>query len=89
MSLLRQRVYGICLYYEDINDHQTLRIVSALQASVERKEVLGSRSTLCRLENRIERQVGIDVHKLLLDQFTDSPPCMSFVATIAGKLFEA
>jgi hypothetical protein len=26
LSLLRQRIYGICLGYEDLNDHQNLRI---------------------------------------------------------------
>jgi hypothetical protein len=77
LSLLRQRVYGICLGYEDLNDHQTLRIDPALQTSIEREEVLGSQSTLCRLENRIERQVAVDIHKLLLEQFIasrDAPP---------------
>jgi hypothetical protein len=37
LSLLRQRVYGICLGYEDLNDHQTLRIDPALQTSIERE----------------------------------------------------
>jgi hypothetical protein len=74
---LRQRIYGICLGYEDLNDHQTLRIDPALQTSIEREQVLGSQSTLCRLENRIDRQVAIDIHKLLLEQFIasyDVPP---------------
>jgi len=77
LSLLRQRVYGICLGYEDLNDHQTLRIDPALQSSIEREEVLGSQSTLCRLENRIDRQVAVNIHKLLLEQFIashDEPP---------------
>ncbi|MES9829432.1 MAG: transposase [Candidatus Thiodiazotropha sp.] len=38
LSLLRQRVYGICLGYEDLNDHQSLRIDPPLQSSIERKE---------------------------------------------------
>ncbi len=33
-SLLRQRTYGICLGYEDLNDHQRLRIDPALQTSI-------------------------------------------------------
>jgi len=77
LSLLRQRVYGICLGYEDLNDHQTLRIDPALQSSIEREEVLGSQSTLCRLENRIDRQVAVNIHKLLIEQFIashDEPP---------------
>ncbi len=77
LSLLRQRVYGLCLGYEDLNDHQTLRTDPALQSSIEREEVLGSQSTLCRLENRVDRRVAVDVHNLLLEQFIasyDAPP---------------
>lgn len=37
LSLLRQRVYGICLGYEVLNDHQSLRIDPALQSSIERE----------------------------------------------------
>src|SRR5512134_3877057 len=37
LSLLRQRVYGLCLGYEDLNDHTTLRTDAALQTALERK----------------------------------------------------
>ena len=67
LSLLRQRIYGIALGYEDLNDHEALRTDPAIQTSVERDEVLGSQSTLCRLENRIDRQVAIRLHEVLLD----------------------
>ena len=42
LSLLRQRVYGLCLGYEDLNDHQELRRDPAIQTAVERSEVLAS-----------------------------------------------
>lgn len=77
LSLLRQRIYGICLGYEDLNDHQTLRTDPAIQTAVERDQLLGSQSTLCRLENRINRQTIVDLHKVLLEQFIasyDRPP---------------
>jgi len=77
LSLLRQRIYGIALGYEDLNDHATLRADPAIQTSVERDEVLGSQSTLCRLESRIDRQVAVHIHEVLLDQFVasfESPP---------------
>lgn len=77
LSLLRQRIYGICLGYEDLNDHQTLRTDPAIQTSVERDQLLGSQSTLCRLENRVNRQTIVDLHKVLLEQFIasyDRPP---------------
>ena len=70
LSLLRQRIYGIALGYEDLIDHETLRTDPAIQTSVNRDEDLGSQSTLCRLENRIDRQVAVRIHEVILDQFT-------------------
>ena len=40
LSLLKQRVYGLCLGYEDLNDHQTLRTDLAIQTAVDRDNVL-------------------------------------------------
>ena len=77
LSLLSQRVYSLCLGYEDLNDHQQLRLDPALQTAVNRDEVLASQSTLCRLENRMNRQTMIDIHQVFLDQFIasfDAPP---------------
>src|SRR5690348_1734923 len=50
-SLLKQRIYGLALGYEDLNDHDKLRRDSAFQTAVEKNEELASSSTLCRLEN--------------------------------------
>ncbi|NIP26993.1 MAG: IS1380 family transposase, partial [Phycisphaerae bacterium] len=55
LSLLRQRIYGICLGYEDLNDHDTLRKDIGLQTAVARDTDLASSSTLCRFENRADR----------------------------------
>ncbi|MCK4579046.1 MAG: transposase [Candidatus Marinimicrobia bacterium] len=81
LSLLRQRVYGLGLGYEDLNDHKTLRNDPALQTAVStavsREQELGSQSTLCRLEGRAGRKAAVDIHKVLIDQFIasfDSPP---------------
>jgi len=77
LSLLRQRVYGLGLGYEDLNDHKTLRNDPALQTAVDRERELGSQSTLCRLEGRTGRKAAVDIHKVLIDQFIasfDSPP---------------
>ena len=46
LSLLRQRVYGLCLGYEDLNDHDALRQDIGLQTAVERDDPLASASTL-------------------------------------------
>src|SRR6516164_3110722 len=51
-SMLRQRIYGLALGYEDLNDHDSLRKDLLWQSAAERTEELGSSSTLCRLENR-------------------------------------
>ncbi|MCU7805627.1 MAG: IS1380 family transposase [Candidatus Thiodiazotropha sp. (ex Lucinoma borealis)] len=77
LSLLRQRVYGLGLGYEDLNDHKTLRNDPALQTAVDREQELGSQSTLCRLEGRTGRKAAVDIHKVLIDQFIasfDAPP---------------
>jgi len=72
VGLLRQRVYGIGLGYEDLNDHDTLRNDKAFQTSVNRAEVLASPSTLCRFENRMDRATAVRIHRLMLDVFLES-----------------
>ena len=77
LSLLRQRVYGLGLGYDDLNDHKTLRDDPALQTAVDREQELGSQSTLCRLEGRVGRKVAVDIHEVLIEQFIasfDAPP---------------
>jgi DDE family transposase len=72
LSLLRQRVYGLCLGYEDLNDHTDLRRDPAFQTAINRGECLASQSTLCRLENRIDCKAAIDIHRVIVDQFIAS-----------------
>jgi hypothetical protein len=71
-SLLKQRIYGIALGYEDLNDHITLRNDLGFQTAVNRDEVLASSSTLCRLENTSNRQIAVDMNKLLVEIFIKS-----------------
>ena len=71
---MRQRIYGLCQGYEDLNDHDTLRHNLAWQTAVERDKPLASNPTLCRLENRANRQVAWAVHQVLVDQFIASFP---------------
>ncbi len=71
-SLLRQRVYGLCLGYEDITDHNTLRGDIALQTAVQRDDELASASTLCRWENRANREAAWALHEVLVEQFISS-----------------
>ena len=75
-SMVAQRIVAIALGYEDLNDHQTLRGDPALQLAAGRvpdEELnLASPPTLCRLENRIERETLIRVSEVLVDQFIAS-----------------
>ena len=72
VDLLRQRIYGVALGYEDLNDHETIRGDLAWQTALERTEPLAGDSTLCRLEQRVDRQAAVAFHKVLLDQFIAS-----------------
>lgn len=72
IDLLRQRIYGIALGYEDLNDHDTLRNDPAWQSAVERGEELASSPTLCRLEGRASRSTARAISEVLLEQFIAS-----------------
>ena len=72
VSLLRQRVYGVCTGYEDLNDHDRLRGDVGLQTAVGRDEELASASTLCRWENRADREAAWAAHGVLVEQFISS-----------------
>ena len=71
-SLVRQRVYALALGYEDLNDHQTLRADPGLQTAVERDEPLASSPTLCRWENRADRDAAWAIHRVLVERFIAS-----------------
>jgi len=71
-GLVRQRLYAITLGYEDLNDHEALRQDVAMQTAVERDQLLASASTLCRFENRADRETAWRLHAVLVDQFVDS-----------------
>ena len=68
-ELLKQRVYGLALGYEDLNDHGELRQDLALQTATSRVETLASPATLCRLEQRSDRESAWAIHQELFDQF--------------------
>jgi len=72
LTMLRQRVFGLCLGYEDLNDHHALRHDLALQTGVDRAGALASAPTLCRLENRADRAAAWAVNRALVEQFIAS-----------------
>lgn len=71
-ELVRQRVYSLCLGYEDLNDQLTLRQDVALQTAAETDEALAHPSTLCRWENAADRQTAWRVHEIFVEQFIAS-----------------
>jgi hypothetical protein len=77
-ALLAQRITAIALGYEDLNDHQTLRLDPALQVAAGRtpepESPLASPPTLCRLENRVDRKALAKIAGVLVDQFIAAHP---------------
>ena len=71
-DMIRQRVYGLALGYEDLNDHISLRKDTAIQTAVGQDKDLASSSTLCRFENAAGRQLCWDIHKALVEVFIES-----------------
>jgi hypothetical protein len=72
LTFVRQRLYGLCLGYEDLNDHDHLRLDMAWQTAAERDQALASSPTLCRWENGADRRTGWLVQEILVEQFIRS-----------------
>ncbi len=66
VDLLRQRITGLALDYEDLNDHDALRRDPVWQTALDRGDELASSPTLCRLENRVNRQAVVAFHRVLV-----------------------
>lgn len=72
LTMLRQRVYGIALGNEDLNDHDSLRKDPAWQAAIGQETSMASSPTLCRFENSVDRQAAIEIHRILAETFIKS-----------------
>lgn len=77
-TLLKQRVYGIALGYEDANDHDRLRQDPALKAACgtlpESGRELASQPTLSRLENRVTAKELIRLSRALFALYLQAHP---------------
>ena len=77
-TMIAQRVIALALGYEDLNDHQQLRVDPALQVAAgmppEPEQPLASPPTLCRLENRASRAAMFAAAEVLVDQFIAAYP---------------
>jgi len=71
-ELLRQRVYALVQGYEDLNDHDRLRHDLALQTALGKVTPGASSPTLCRMEQRADRQTAAAIHDVILDRFIAS-----------------
>jgi len=75
-TMLAQRIFGIALGYEDLNDHDELRhdpLFSVLaEKAPESDSALASSPTLCRLENRIDRKALARLSEVFVEQFIAS-----------------
>jgi hypothetical protein len=72
VDMLRQRVYGLALGWEDLNDHSALRSDVAMQTAVGVDEQVASAPTLCRLEKWANRASAVRLHQVLVEQFIAS-----------------
>jgi len=72
LPLLRQRIYGLALGYEDLNDHGSLRSDPAIQTAVGRDEFLASSPTLCRFENWASPRSCWEISRQLVEIFIES-----------------
>ncbi len=82
-TMLAQRIFGIALGYEDLNDHNTMRFDPAMCVAVEQSPslhpdaALASSPTLSRFENRVDRKALVRMSETLIDDFIashDQPP---------------
>lgn len=85
-QMLAQRVYGLALGYEDLNDHDQLRcdpLMGLLAGKREPESALASKSTLCRMERTAQNATPAERYKkirydseaighLLVDLFVES-----------------
>jgi Transposase DDE domain group 1 len=72
LDMLRQRVYGLALGWEDLNDHQALRQDVAMQTAVGVDADIASAPTLCRLEKWADKTTAWGLHQVLVEQFIAS-----------------
>ena len=71
-DMLRQRVYGLALGWEDLSDHSALRQDVAIQTAIGVDREVASAPTLCRLEKWADRATAWRLHEVLVDQFIAS-----------------
>jgi len=74
VDMVRQRVYGLALGYEDLVDHDTLRSDPAIQTAVDQDQPLASSPTLSRFENWAAPSMLRQISTILVESFIESHP---------------
>jgi hypothetical protein len=69
VQMIRQRVYGLALGYEDLNDWDHLRNDPLWQMLAAKDGQLASSPTLCRFENSVERRALFEMSEVLVEGF--------------------
>jgi len=64
-EMVSQRVYGLALGYEDLNDHEQLREDPLLMLLADRETALASKSTPNRLELTGEQEQGTATRRFI------------------------
>jgi len=67
--MVKQRIYGLALGYEDVNDQDKLRKDKAMIIATDQSHELASSPTICRLENAVNRRAAVLIHKVMIDVF--------------------
>jgi hypothetical protein len=68
-DMVAQRIYGLCMGWADVCDHNTLRHDLLMQTAVGRAEELASAPTLSRLETAATPEQAWALHGVLMRQF--------------------
>ena len=71
-SMVAQRIYGLCLGWADVCDHNALRDDLVLQTAIGRDAALASAPTLSRLETAATPEQAWALHGVLIEQFIAS-----------------
>lgn len=71
-SILKQVIYGICMGYSDLNDHEDIRLDNLYKSVLNKEEDLASDSTLSRIENNVDHATIININKLMVEKFISS-----------------
>lgn len=77
LQLVRQRIYGIGLGYEDVNDHDFLRYDVGFQTAINTDKTSAGKSTVNRVEKVVTDEDMWRINELLVNVFIesfDSPP---------------